>query len=103
MSKALRLRALRREDDLGARAAVTAEVESPLELVADKGADNREARPAAHVLVDRTVVRDREHRIAVPARKLDPHRVAAMLECVLEQLTEDQRERGRPVARPRPP
>ena len=37
--------------------------------------------------------------VAVPLRELDPHRVAAVLERVLQQLGEDERERRRPVAR----
>ena len=44
------------------------------------------------------VVRDREHDVAVPPRELDPHRRAAVLERVLEELAEDERERGRAVA-----
>ena len=44
------------------------------------------------------VVGDREHDRAVAQRELDAHRVAAVLERVLEQLAEDERERRRTVA-----
>ena len=36
--------------------------------------------------------------LAVPLRQLDPDRAAAVLERVLEELAEDERERGRAVA-----
>src|SRR3954469_20214321 len=85
-------RRLGREGDQGAEAApVRAEVERPAELVADERADDREARPGARLALDpAAVVGDREHDVAVQARELDAHRVAAVLEGVLEQLREDE-------------
>ena len=47
------------------------------------------------------VVGDREHDLTVSLRQLDPDRVAAVLERVLEQLAEDERKRGRAPARER--
>ena len=44
------------------------------------------------------LVGDREHDVAVALRELDPHRAGAVLERVLQQLAEDERERGRAVA-----
>ena len=44
------------------------------------------------------VVGDRERDVAVALRQLDPHSAAAVLERVLEQLAEDERERGRALA-----
>ena len=49
----------------------------------------------------RAVVADREHHLAVSARELDVHRVAAVLERVLEELAEDERQRRRAAARQR--
>ena len=44
------------------------------------------------------VVGDREHDLAVPLRERDRDVVAAVLERVLEELGEDERERGRALA-----
>ena len=42
-----------------------------------------------------SVVGNREHDVAVPAQELDADLVPAVLERVLEQLAEDERQRGR--------
>ena len=57
--------------------------------------------PPASSVDPAPVVGDRQHDLAVPLRELDPDGVAAVLERVLEQLAEDERERGRAPARER--
>ena len=54
--------------------------------------------PVARVVDARALVRDREHDVAVSLRELDRHRARAVLERVLQQLAEDERERRRAVA-----
>ena len=56
--------------------------------------------PAARAVDPGAVVGDRQHDVAVPLRELDPHRVAAVLERVLEQLA---RRRAPAPSRGRPP
>ena len=89
------------EDDLGARAAAPSadracraarRARAPAR---SRGRCPRAARPPMPV----AVVGDREHDVAVAPAELDPHVVAAVLERVLQQLGEDERERGRARAR----
>src|SRR5919201_3606461 len=87
-----------REDDLRPSAALVSELEGPLQLVPNQRTHDREAGAGANFRRDTAVVRDHEHRVAVPACKLDPHLVAAVLERVLEELAEDERQRGGAVS-----
>src|SRR5205823_198369 len=85
---------LRGEDHFGARAALVAEVEPALQLVAHQCLNDREPGAARVVLDAAAVVGDRQDHLAVSLRELDPHGVPAVLERVLEQLAEDECERG---------
>src|SRR3954466_10907096 len=59
---------------------------------------DRQTRSARLCGKVRAVVADRERGVAVAARELDPHLVAAVLQRVLEELAEDERKRGGTVA-----
>src|SRR5205814_832727 len=80
-----------REHDLGAAAG---EIEAAAQLIAHERAHDGEARAGRRIACTLPFVGDREHDVAVPLCKLDPHRTGPVLERVLEQLTEDERERG---------
>src|SRR5262245_50783947 len=89
---------LGREDHLGPQTALVAHRQLAPELVRHEGPNDRETRPAGRTAQPEPVVRDREHHVAVPLREPDADAVAAVLERVLEQLAEDERERRRAVA-----
>ena len=55
-------------------------------------------RAARGAICSGAFVGDREHDVAVALRELDQHRPGAVLQRVLEQLREDERERGRTTA-----
>src|SRR2546430_4764907 len=83
-----------REQNFSARTAVASQLERPLQLVADERSHDRQAGATPNVSVDSAVVADREQCASVAGRQLDSHLVAAVLESVLEELTEDKREGG---------
>src|SRR2546423_1574431 len=82
------------EEDLRAKAAVARERQRSAQLVADERPDDREARAVGGLARPDAVVGDGQRDTAVLASELHPYLVAAVLECVLEQLAEHERERG---------
>ncbi len=77
------------------------ELELPAQLVTDEGTHDGEPGAGPVAADPLAVVGDRQHDLAVPPRKSDRHRRSAVLEGVLEELGEDERERGRLLARER--
>src|SRR5882672_6820335 len=84
----------RRKHYFRTSAVLAEEREAPLQLVADERAHDREPRALGGALRAGTLVGNREDDVAVAERELDPDRAGAVLERVLEQLAEDERERG---------
>ena len=74
------------------------QLERPAQLVADERAHDRKTRPLGAAVDAAAVVGDREDDVAVPLRELDLDVRAAVLERVLQQLGEHERERGALVA-----
>src|SRR5436190_23887658 len=82
-------RSARREDHFRAEPAARPELQPTAELVLDERPDNREPCSGIGLALEPgTVVRNREHDLCVPARELHPHRLAPVLERVLEELRE---------------
>src|ERR671936_617335 len=76
------------------------ETDEGVELQIDEATEPQEGdevveREGGRVREPGAVVRDREHELAVPARELDLDPLAAVLERVLQELSEHERERGR--------
>src|SRR5947208_2181920 len=88
----------RRKHDLGPRRSSAPELEPAVQLVADEGADDREAGAVGASVASGAGVDDREQHVPVPKGELDANVLAAVLERVLQQLAEDERERRRPRA-----
>ena len=69
-----------------------------MQLVADEGTHDREAGPGERVARALALVGDREDGVAAAGSELDAHGARPVLERVLEQLGEDERQRGRATA-----
>jgi len=89
------------EHDPCARASSGRELEGPPKLVPDERPHDRQARAVPVSGEAAAVVRDREHDVPVRLRELDRDMLAAVLQRVLEELGEDEREGGRLLARQR--
>src|SRR5207237_8117709 len=92
---------LHRKTHLRPRPVPVPQFERPVQLFADKRADDRETGAALRLCDSTTVIRDGKQSASVPARELDPHLLATVLQRVLEELAEDECERGRAAPRQR--
>src|SRR5918996_3568219 len=93
--------ALYGEEDPGLRATGGLELEGAVELVLYERANDGEPRPSAVAADPAAVVRDREDDLAVLSSEVDRDVLAAVLERVLEELGEHERERSRLLSRQR--
>ena len=75
--------------------------EPAAQLVPNERLDDRQPGPRDDGADSRAVVGDRQHDLAVPACELDADAVTSVLERVLQELREHERQRGRASARQR--
>src|SRR3954447_13208659 len=89
-------RLLRREDHFGPCGLAAQEFEPAVQLVPDERPHDGEAGAVGPLVASGAGVRDRQENVPVPPSELDADVFAAVLERVLQELAEDERQRRRP-------